>query len=94
MARKPVQTRAEVMAEKRAELLETARVAFSKLKRGKAITEREARILKKCHDSFLELYEVFKPTLRDTLRDQGALIYSLLEQDDDEEEDDEEDDED
>lgn len=88
MARKPVQSKAELMAEKRAELLETARVAFSKLRKGKTITAREARILKKCHDSFLELYEVFKPSIRETLRDQGALIESLLEQNEEDEDDD------
>lgn len=85
MARRPViKTKAEIMAEKRAEMYETGREAFAKLKKGKALTEREARILQNLHRTFLELNEVFKPTIRETLRSQSELIENLLDEADEE----------
>jgi len=62
----------------RAELLATMRRARKKLDRGAPLTEREARILKRGYDSFMELYNVFRPTIKETLMQLGNSIEDSL----------------
>ena len=73
-------TREPTPQEKREQIYADTKEAFAKLKAGDELTEREARLLKKMHTTFLELYDVFKPSIISTLRKQGQEIDALLEE--------------
>lgn len=64
----------------REEILSTMRSAYRKLRKGKPLTEREARILKKGYDSFMELYNVFRPNIKETLIELGNDIEAQLDE--------------
>ena len=90
MARK---AREPTPAERREQIYADTRVAFSKLNKGKPLTDREARLLSKMHRTFLELYDVFRPSIKRTLTAQSEEIAALLESDSDDDTDEDEDDE-
>lgn len=89
MAKAPKKQREPTREEKRAAFNESVKAAYTKLKSGETLTSREARILKKSHDAFLELYDIFKPSIISVLRDQSRKIDSMLEEAEIEEEEEE-----
>lgn len=80
--------------EKRQAFLEEAKAAFAKLKAGKSISAREARILQKGHQAYMELHDVFRPTIKGILQQQSEDIAAMLEEAEDNEEYDYDEDED
>jgi hypothetical protein len=79
-------------AEKRERIYAAARDAFKRLQAGEAITEREARLLRKMYDSFIELNNIFAPSIKKVLKAQSREIDNALEDADIDDEDDEDDD--
>jgi hypothetical protein len=84
-------TKAPTAEERRAEMYDTVKATLKKLKRGQAVTERELRLTKKCYIAFMELFDVFRPSIKSTLEAQQAEIDELIASYEDSDEEDEDD---
>jgi hypothetical protein len=81
-------------AEKREEMYNRIRATLKKVRRGEEVEMRDLQLTKKSYVAFMELFDVFKPSIKSTLLAQQAEIESLIEQYEETDEDEDEDEDD